>query len=155
MLMSFRVRSLFSSCFNVLHHILVDISPDFSRLEPIFCFRQVLTYCSMQSYPLESFRVSWWSKTKKEKSKNELKQRSKSETKWQKEQSLQLAGFGSGRNACQRMCGYPATSCGLGLDNLRIFQSQTIACSAVFATKPLCLTLPWNDFGFGWLVHDA
>ena len=35
------------------------------------------------------------------------------------------------RNACQRMCGYPATSFDLGLDNLRIFESQTIACSTV------------------------
>ena len=74
-------------------------------------------------------------KYKKERSKKELKQRSKNETKWQKEQPLQLAGFGSGRNACQRMCGYPATSFDLGLDNLRIFESQTIACSTVRAAQ--------------------
>ena len=105
--MSFRVRSLFSSCFNVLHYILVNVSPDLSRLEAIFCFGRIWTDCSLQSYPLESFTVSWWSKIKKERSKKGLKQRSKNETKWQKEQPLQLAGFGSGRNACQRMCGYP------------------------------------------------
>lgn len=95
--MSFRVRSLFSSCFNVLHYILVNVSPDLSRLEAIFCFGRIWTDCSLQSYPLESFTVSWWSKIKKERSKKELKQRSKNETKWQKEQPLQLAGFGSGR----------------------------------------------------------
>ena len=47
---------------------------------------------------------------KKERSKKELRQRSKNETEWQKEQPLQSAGFGRGRNACQRMCGYPAAS---------------------------------------------
>ena len=130
--MSFRVRSLFSSCFNVLHYILVNVSPDLSRLEAIFCFGRIWTDCSLQSYPLESFTVSWWSKIKKERSKKELKQRSKNETKWQKEQPLQLAGFGSGRNACQRMCGYPATSFDLGLDNLRISESQTMECSTVY-----------------------
>ena len=54
----------------------------------------------------------------------ELNQRSKNETKWQKEQPLQLAGFGSGKNACQRMCGYPATSFDLGLDNWRKMANQ-------------------------------
>ena len=135
MSMSFRVRSLFSSCFNVLHDILVNVSPDLSRLEAIFCFGRIWTDCSLQSYPLESFTVSWWSKIKKERSKKELKQKSKNETKWRKEQPLQLAGLGSGRNAWQRMCGYPATSFDLSLDYLRILEAQTIACCDWKPTK--------------------
>ena len=111
---SFRVCSLFSSCFHVLHYILVKLSPDLSRREAIFCFGRIWTDCSL--IPLN--RLPFHDDQKKERSKKELKQRSKNETKWQNEQPLQLAGFDSGRNACHRMCGYPASSFDLGLDNL-------------------------------------